>query len=44
MYEELCDMEKSTEELLNELQKAEDYFQFVKENEDEMENQNRAGI
>jgi hypothetical protein len=30
-------MEKSTEELLNELQKAEDYFQFVKENEMEME-------
>lgn len=30
-------MEKSTEELLNELKKAEDYFQFVKENETELE-------
>ena len=36
-YEVQCDMEKSTEELLNELQKAEDYFQFVKENETELE-------
>lgn len=31
------DMEKSTEELLNELQKAEDFFEFVRENETEME-------
>ena len=30
-------MEKSTKELLNELQKVEDYFQFVKDNENEME-------
>ena len=30
-------MEKSTEELFNELQKADDYFQFVKENETELE-------
>lgn len=37
MYEELCDMEKSTEELLNELQKAEDFFEFAKENELELE-------
>ncbi len=36
-YEVQCDMEKSTEELLNELKKAEDYFQFVKENETELE-------
>ena len=37
MYEELYDMEKSTEELLNELQKAEDFFEFAKENELELE-------
>lgn len=30
-------MEKSTEELLNELQKAENFFDFVRENETELE-------
>ena len=37
MCEELYDMEKSTEELFNELQNAEDCFEFVKENELELE-------
>lgn len=36
-YEVQYDMEKSTEELLNELQKAEDFFEFAKENEMELE-------
>ena len=37
-YHEVSDnVEKSTEELLNELQKAEDVFAFTKENEEEME-------
>lgn len=35
--EEQDNMEKSTEELLNELQKAEDVFEFAKENEMELE-------
>ena len=36
-YEVQYDMEKSTEELLNELQKAEDFFEFAKGNEMELE-------
>ena len=36
-YEVRFDMQKSTEELLNELQKAEDFFEFAKENEQELE-------
>lgn len=36
-YEVQYDMEKTTEELLNELQKAEDIFEFAKENETELE-------
>lgn len=36
-YEELDNMEKSTEELINELQEAEDFFEFAKENEMELE-------
>ena len=37
-YHEVSDnVEKSTEELLHELQKAEDVFAFTKENEEEME-------
>ena len=33
LYEVQDDVEKTTEELLNELQKAEDFFEFVRENE-----------
>lgn len=36
-HEVLDDVEKSTEELLNELQKTEDVFAFTRENEEEME-------
>ena len=36
-YEEQDNMEKSTEELLHELQKAEDIIEFAKENEMELE-------
>ncbi len=37
-YHEVLDIvEKSTEELLHELQKAEDVFEFTRENEEEME-------
>lgn len=36
-YEEQDNMEKSTEELINELQKADDFFEFAKENEMELE-------
>lgn len=36
-YEEQDNMEKSTEELINELQKADDIFEFAKENEMELE-------
>lgn len=36
-YEEQDNMEKSTEELINELQKAGDIFEFAKENEMELE-------
>lgn len=36
-YEVLYDMEKTTEELYNELQKADDVFEFAKENEMELE-------
>lgn len=36
-YEVQYDMEKTTKELLNELQKAEDIFEFAKENETELE-------
>ncbi len=36
-YEVLDIVEKSTEELLHELQKAEDVFEFTRENEEEME-------
>lgn len=36
-HEVLDNVEKSTEELLNELQKAEDVFEFAKENEMELE-------
>lgn len=36
-HEVLDDMEKSTEELLNELQKTEDVFAFARENEAELE-------
>lgn len=37
LYEVQDDVEKTTEELLNELQKAEDFFEFVRENETELE-------
>ena len=36
-YEVQYDMEKTTKELLNELQKTEDIFEFAKENETELE-------
>ena len=36
-YEVYYDMEKTTEELYNELQKADDVFEFAKENEMELE-------
>ena len=36
-YEVLDNMEKTTEELLNELKKTEDFFEFAKENEMELE-------
>ena len=37
IHEVQDDVEKSTEELLNELQEAEDFFEFVRENETELE-------
>ena len=36
-YEVQDNMEKTTEELLNELKKTEDFFEFAKENETELE-------
>ena len=36
-HEVLDNVEKSTEELLHELQKTEDVFEFTRENEEEME-------
>ena len=42
MDEVLDIVEKSTEELLHELQKAEDVFEFTRENEEEMDENEKA--
>ena len=43
-HEVLGDVEKSTEELLNELRKAEDVFEFARENQMELESYSLTGI
>lgn len=43
-HEVLDDVEKSTEQLLNELSKAEDVFEFAKENQMELESYSLTGL
>ena len=44
-YHEVLDsVEKSTEELLNELSKAEDVFEFARENQMELESYSLTGL
>ena len=43
-HEVLDDVEKSTEELLNELSKAEDVFEFARENQMELESYSLTGL
>ena len=43
-HEVLDDVEKSTEQLLNELSKAEDVFEFARENQMELESYSLTGL
>jgi len=43
-HEVFCDVEKSTEELLNELSKTEDVFAFARENQMELESYSLTGL